>query len=63
MFGRDKERLQDARKRVNRSPLGAAALAGTSFAINPERTADLLGFEAVCQNSLDAVSDLSLIHI
>ncbi len=57
MFGRDKERLQDARKRVNRSPLGAAALAGTSFAINPERTAELLGFEAVCQNSLDAVSD------
>lgn len=57
MFNRDKERLQDARKRVNRSPLGAAALAGTSFAINPERTAELLGFESVCQNSLDAVSD------
>ena len=57
MFGRDIERLQDCRKRVNRSPLGAAALAGTSFPIDREQTAALLGFEGVCHNSLDAVSD------
>lgn len=57
MFGRDIERLQDCRKRVNRSPLGAAALAGTSFPIDREQTAELLGFDGVCRNSLDAVSD------
>ena len=57
MFGRDIERLQDARKRVNRLPLGAAALAGTSFPIDREQTAALLQFDSVCRNSLDAVSD------
>jgi argininosuccinate lyase len=57
MFGRDAERLRDCRKRVNRLPLGAAALAGTSFPIDRQQVADSLGFEAICQNSLDAVSD------
>jgi argininosuccinate lyase len=57
MCQRDVERFVDARKRVNRLPLGAAALAGTSYPIKRERTAELLDFEAVCQNSLDAVSD------
>jgi len=57
MLQRDVERFSDARHRVNRLPLGAAALAGTSYPIKRERVAELLGFEAVCQNSLDAVSD------
>ncbi|NYT23356.1 argininosuccinate lyase [Alcaligenaceae bacterium] len=57
MFGRDAERLADCRKRVNRLPLGAAALAGTSFPIDRERVARSLGFDDVCRNSLDAVSD------
>jgi argininosuccinate lyase len=57
MFGRDAERLQDCRKRVNRLPLGAAALAGASFPIDRERVARTLGFDEVCRNSLDAVSD------
>ncbi len=57
MFGRDAERLADCRKRVNRLPLGAAALAGTSYPIDRERVARTLGFESVCRNSLDAVSD------
>jgi argininosuccinate lyase len=57
MFARDDERLVDTRKRVNRLPLGAAALAGSSFAIDREQVAERLGFEAVCENSLDAVSD------
>jgi argininosuccinate lyase len=57
MFGRDASRLQDCRKRVNILPLGAAALAGTSFPIDRPMVAKLLGFEDVCQNSLDAVSD------
>ncbi len=57
MFKRDVERLGDARRRVNRMPLGAAALAGTSYPIKREYTAELLGFEGVCANSLDAVSD------
>lgn len=57
MLGRDAERLLDARRRLNRLPLGAAALAGTSFPIRRERVAELLGFEGVCENSLDAVSD------
>ena len=57
MFERDAQRLQDARKRVNQLPLGAAALAGTTYPIKRERVAELLGFEGVCQNSLDAVSD------
>ena len=57
MFGRDAERMADCRKRVNRLPLGAAALAGTSFPIDRERVAKTLGFDDVCRNSLDAVSD------
>ena len=57
MFGRDRERLQDCRKRVNRLPLGAAALAGTSYPIDRQRVANTLGFDGVCANSLDAVSD------
>lgn len=57
MFSRDTERLLDCRKRVNRLPLGAAALAGTTFPIDRERVAATLGFDAVCYNSLDAVSD------
>jgi argininosuccinate lyase len=57
MFGRDAERMADCRKRVNRLPLGSAALAGTTFPIDRERIAKTLGFEDVCHNSLDAVSD------
>jgi len=57
MFGRDAERMQDCRKRVNRLPLGAAALAGTTFPIDRQRVATTLGFDDVCRNSLDAVSD------
>ncbi len=57
MFARDAERLADVRKRVNRLPLGAAALAGTSYPLDRERVAATLGFDGVCQNSLDAVSD------
>src|SRR5690606_5324276 len=57
MFQRDAERLQDCRKRVNRLPLGAAALAGTSYPIDREMVAKLLNFDDVCRNSLDAVSD------
>ncbi len=57
MFSRDAERMADCRKRVNRLPLGAAALAGTTFPIDRERVAKTLGFDEVCRNSLDAVSD------
>jgi argininosuccinate lyase len=57
MFARDEARLHDVRKRVNQLPLGAAALAGTSYPLDRERVARSLGFEGVCQNSLDAVSD------
>ena len=57
MLGRDFERLTDCRRRVNRLPLGAAALAGTSYPIDREFVARELGFEGVCENSLDAVSD------
>jgi len=57
MFTRDDERLADCRRRVNRLPLGAAALAGTSYPIDREQVARALGFEGVCTNSLDAVSD------
>ncbi len=57
MFARDAERLQDCRRRVNRLPLGAAALAGTTFPIDRAAVAERLGFEAVAANSLDAVSD------
>ena len=57
MFGRDVERMADCRRRVNRLPLGAAALAGTSYPLDREHVARELGFEAVSRNSLDAVSD------
>ncbi|MFB2579366.1 MULTISPECIES: argininosuccinate lyase [unclassified Acinetobacter] len=57
MLLRDSERLIDCRKRVNRMPLGSAALAGTTYPIDRAYTAELLGFEAVCENSLDGVSD------
>ncbi len=63
MFSRDAERLQDVRRRVNRLPLGAAALAGTSYPLDRERVAKTLGMvddkgnPQICQNSLDAVSD------
>jgi argininosuccinate lyase len=57
MLARDRERLTDARARVNVLPLGSAALAGTSYPIDRDAVADALGFEAVSRNSLDAVSD------
>src|SRR5574343_1738320 len=57
MFARDAERMIDLRKRVDRVALGSAALAGTSYPLDRERVAKTLGFEAVCQNSLDGVSD------
>jgi argininosuccinate lyase len=57
MFSRDAERLADCRRRVNRLPLGASALAGTSYPIDRESVARELGFDGVCENSLDAVSD------
>jgi argininosuccinate lyase len=57
MLERDRERLLQVRARVNRLPLGAAALAGTSFPIDRKRVARELGFEGLCENSLDAVSD------
>src|SRR5690606_37452531 len=57
MLARDAGRLRDARARLNESPLGAAALAGTSFPIDREMTAQALGFDRPMANSLDAVSD------
>ncbi|MAX50677.1 MAG: argininosuccinate lyase [Methylophaga sp.] len=57
MLVRDAERLEDCAKRANSLPLGAAALAGTTFPIDREMTASLLGFDRICLNSLDAVSD------
>lgn len=57
MIKRDVERLQDCRKRVNTLVLGSAALAGTTYPINRETTAHLLGFERISENSLDGVSD------
>ena len=57
MLERDTERFADARRRINRLPLGAAALAGTSYPIDPRITARLLEFEGLCDNSVDAVSD------
>ncbi len=57
MLARDIERFVDCRKRVNRMPLGSAALAGTSYPIDRERVARALGFESIAGNSLDAVAD------
>jgi argininosuccinate lyase len=57
MFQRDYERLVDCRQRMNKSPLGAAALAGTSFPIDRMRVARRLGFDGIIENSIDAVSD------
>jgi argininosuccinate lyase len=57
MLSRDAQRLVDCRKRVNKLPLGAAALAGTSFPIDRQMVAKELGFEGVCENSIDAVAD------
>ncbi|MGB1235566.1 MAG: argininosuccinate lyase, partial [Planktomarina sp.] len=57
MLARDKSRFEDARRRMNTSPLGAAALAGTGFAIDRHMTAEALGFDRPASNSLDAVSD------
>ncbi|MBI2226044.1 MAG: argininosuccinate lyase [Betaproteobacteria bacterium] len=57
MLARDAQRLTDCRKRLNRLPLGAAALAGTTFPIDRMMVARELGFDGVCENSLDAVSD------
>ena len=57
MVGRDRGRVQDARKRLNECPLGSAALAGTSYPIDREMTAKSLGFDRPCANSLDGVSD------
>lgn len=57
MLKRDSDRLIDCRKRTNVMPLGAAAMAGTTFPIDRELTAQLLGFESIAENSLDAVSD------
>jgi argininosuccinate lyase len=57
MTRRDVERFADVRKRTNRLPLGAAALAGTTYPIDREFVAEELGFDGVCENSLDAVSD------
>ena len=57
MFTRDTSRMQDCRKRMNYLPLGAAALAGTSYPIDRHHVAQALGFDGICANSLDAVSD------
>ncbi len=57
MFGRDRGRLADCRARLNESPLGSAALAGTSFDIDRVKTAEALGFDRATSNSLDSVSD------
>ncbi|AWM88028.1 argininosuccinate lyase [Microvirga sp. 17 mud 1-3] len=57
MFGRDRSRIRDSRRRLNESPLGAGALAGTSFPIDRHMTAKALGFDGPTRNSLDSVSD------
>lgn len=61
MLERDKQRFSESLKRINKSPLGAGALAGTTFPIDREYSAELLGFEGIYENSLDAVSDRDFI--
>ncbi len=61
MFNRDRQRLADLLKRVNISPLGAAAFAGSTLPLNPQRSAELLGFEDLFSNSIDAVSDRDIV--
>ncbi|ALA17254.1 MULTISPECIES: argininosuccinate lyase [Chelatococcus] len=61
MLGRDRSRIRDSRKRLNECPLGAAALAGTSFPIDRHATAEALGFDGPTRNSLDSVSDRDFI--
>lgn len=61
MLERDKERYHDSFKRINKSPLGCGALAGTTFPIDREYSADLLGFDSIYENSLDGVSDRDFI--
>ena len=61
MLERDKERFKESFKRINKSPLGAGALAGTTFPIDRELSAELLGFSSIYENSLDAVSDRDFI--
>lgn len=61
MLDRDKQRFMDSMKRINLSPLGAGALAGTTFPIDRHMTAEILGFEGIYENSLDAVSDRDFI--
>ncbi|MEQ6378371.1 argininosuccinate lyase [Bacillaceae bacterium S4-13-56] len=61
MFERDKERLTDSQKRINWLPLGAGALAGTTFPIEREKVGDILGFDMIYPNSMDAVSDRDFI--
>ncbi|MGV2941843.1 argininosuccinate lyase [Mesobacillus sp. LC4] len=61
MLDRDKQRFAESMKRINLSPLGAGALAGTTFPIDRHMTAELLGFEGIYENSLDAVSDRDFI--
>ncbi len=61
MFERDKARMGDARRRLNVMPLGSGALAGTNYPVNRRYTAELLGFPAITQNSMDAVSDRDFI--
>ncbi|NKE06253.1 MULTISPECIES: argininosuccinate lyase [Mesobacillus] len=61
MLDRDKQRFKDSMKRINLSPLGAGALAGTTFPIDRHMTAEILGFEGIYENSLDAVSDRDFI--
>jgi argininosuccinate lyase len=61
MFARDVQRMQECRARINISPLGAAALAGTTLAINRSRTAKLLNFPAISKNSMDTVADRDFI--
>ncbi|GAJ38993.1 argininosuccinate lyase [Saccharococcus caldoxylosilyticus] len=61
MLERDRERFRESLKRINKSPLGAGALAGTTFPIDRHMTAELLGFDGIYENSIDAVSDRDFI--